>query len=77
MSFLSDSPINLDKINLSELNDDDIWNVIYSYFKDDKKGRNYYLTNHYIIGCIYLKSLKELNLKDFFMKKIIYYFFKK
>ena len=25
---------------------------------------NYYLTNHYIIGRIYLKSLKELNLKD-------------
>ena len=24
---------------------------------------NYYLTNHYIIGRIYLKSLKELNLK--------------
>ena len=48
MNSLSDSPVDLDKINLSELNDDDIWNVIYSYFKDDKKGKNYYLTNHHL-----------------------------
>jgi DNA-directed RNA polymerase II subunit RPB2 len=48
MSSLSNSSIDPDKVNLSELSEDDIWNVIYSYFQDDKKAKNYYLTNHHL-----------------------------
>ena len=31
---------------ISDLKNNDLWDVIYSYFKDTEKDRNYYLTNH-------------------------------
>ena len=33
---------------ISDLNNNDLWNVIYSYFKDNDKNRNYYLVNHHL-----------------------------
>ena len=35
-------------MSAEELNENDIWKVIYSYFEDDEKKRNYYLTNHHL-----------------------------
>ena len=33
---------------ISDLDNNDLWNVIYSYFKDSDKNRNYYLVNHHL-----------------------------
>ena len=32
----------------SDLSNNDLWDVIYSYFKDSESGRNYYITNHHL-----------------------------
>ena len=33
---------------VTDLNDEDIWKVIYSYFEDYDNKKNYYLTNHHL-----------------------------
>jgi len=33
---------------ISDISKNDLWDIIYSYFKDTEKNRNYYLTNHHL-----------------------------
>ena len=32
----------------ADLDNNDLWDVIYTYFKDSDNNRNYYLTNHHL-----------------------------
>ena len=42
------SESNDNKEYTSDLNEEDIWKVIYSYFEDIDDNKNYYLTNHHL-----------------------------
>ncbi len=44
MSSSSNKPDNMQ----ADLDNNDLWDVIYTYFKDSDNNRNYYLTNHHL-----------------------------
>ena len=44
----SDSQSPTETSYLSDLSNNDLWDVIHSYFKNTEKNRNYYLTNHHL-----------------------------
>ena len=62
------SESNDNKEYTSDLNEEDIWKVIYSYFEDIGNNKNYYLTNHH------LDSYNDFVLNKFHkhLKKIIH-----
>ena len=33
---------------ISDVSNNDLWDVIYTYFQDTENKRNYYLTNHHL-----------------------------